>query len=114
MATQCRQALADTAEAVLTYLDEAGDLASAKPRSKEIDKKIVRELAADYFHSQQINDSAVGRRVGLSHTSVRDRRLSRSARIMAALHKIAPDLWDPKGRPTNEFVLTAWHTTTRP
>jgi hypothetical protein len=102
-------ALADTAELVLRYLNEAGDLASAKPQSIEVDRRIIELMAASYFHSggREFNDSAVAREVGLSHTSVRDRRLARSARIMAALHRDAPDLWDAKGFPVHQFVLTA-------
>lgn len=100
-------ALADTAELVIRYLDEAGDLASAKPASRERDRQIIRTMAAGYFHSRDFNDSKVGWGLGLSHTSVRDRRLARSARIMAALHRDCPDLWDAKGYPVHQFALTA-------
>ena len=41
--------LADAAEAILRYLDQAGDLATAKPESVAVDRRVIETLAADYF-----------------------------------------------------------------
>jgi hypothetical protein len=96
--------LADQAEAVIKYLEKAGDLAKAKPASIEVDRRIIETMAATYHRDREINDSDIGRKFKLSHTSVRDRRIARSARIMAQLHKDCPSLWNAKARPVNDGI----------
>jgi hypothetical protein len=102
-ATRSRpSALADQAEAALRYLEEAGDATNAKAASIAVDRRIIETMAATYHRDREINDSDVGRMIGLSHTSVRDRRLARAARIMAQLHRDCPDLWSDKSGPVVE------------
>jgi hypothetical protein len=98
---------ADVAELVIRYFNEGGDLASAKPQSTIVDRRIMELMAAAWHRDHEVNDSDVGRTIGLSHTSVRDRRLARSARIMAALHENCPDLWGSNGHPAHDFEITA-------
>jgi hypothetical protein len=90
--------LADQAEAALRYLDRAGDLATARKESV---------AHAEHFRRcQEINDSEVGRRVKLSHTQCRDRRISRSLRILKRLHDDCPDIWSAKLRPIADQLTT--------
>jgi hypothetical protein len=111
--TKVPSRLADQAEVTLKYLDQAGDLLTARAESKDADRRIMQAMASTYFRRRagrtirDVNDSEIGRSVGLSHTSVRDRRLARSARIMAALHRDFPDLWRKNGRPVAEQASTA-------
>jgi hypothetical protein len=106
--------LADQAEAALRYMTEAGDLPGGKPQSVAVDRKVIEALAKHFKqtgeakHFKQtgdINDSVVGRQIGLSHTQVRDRRLARSMRILKRLHDDCPDIWGPKLRPIVDQLL---------
>lgn len=107
--------LSDVAANVVAYLDQTGDSPTAKPESIAIDRRIVALAARDYHRNGTINDSEIGRKIGLSHTSVRDRRLARSARIMARLHGDMPSLWAARGRPVDgpkDATGRVWSTTT--
>lgn len=103
--TKMSARLGDQAALVLEYLDAAGDRPGAKPESVEIDRRIIRTMARDYHRTYHFNDSAVGKQLGLSHTSIRDRRVARAARVMSRLHADAPSLWSGKGRPVDEKLV---------
>jgi hypothetical protein len=94
--------LADRAEAAIKYLEQAGDNPTAKPASIVVDRRMVELMAQTYHRDREVNDCDVGRKLGLSHTSVRDRRLARSARILAQLHADCRDIWNAKLRPVVE------------
>ena len=98
-------ALADQAGAALRYLEQAGDIVRGKPASIAIDRKVIETLAKHFNRTGEINDSAIGRLIGLSHTQVRDRRLTRSMRILRRLHQDFPDLWGPKLRPLADQLI---------
>jgi hypothetical protein len=97
--------LTDQAETALRYLTEVGDLATAKPASVEMDRKVMCAHAEHFRRYQEINDSEVGRRVRLSHSQARDRRLARSLRILRRLHQDFPDLWSDKLRPVIDPMI---------
>ncbi len=66
--------LTDTATNALVYLDLAGDsptVRSAESAAK--DRRILAIAAAAYHRSGSISHSEIGRKIGLSHTSTRDR-----------------------------------------
>jgi hypothetical protein len=98
-------ALADQAEAALRYMSEAGDLVGGKQASIDVDRKVMSAHAAHYLRTMQINDSEVGRRIRLSHTQCRDRRLARSLRTLRRLHQDFPDIWSPKLRPIADQLM---------
>lgn len=83
-----------TAGCVLRYLDEIGDRRSNDPRAiagNALDRRILRELADEYSRPDCVNESRVARKVGRSHTTVRDRKLARCCRIMAAIRDEFPE-----------------------
>lgn len=95
--------LSDTALQVVEYLDRSGDNATARTaQSIELDRRVIALAARDYHRTGTVSDSDLGRALGVSHTSIRDRRLARSARIMARLHADVPDIWSANGRPVSE------------
>jgi hypothetical protein len=60
---------------------------------------MIQTLAEQYKTAGQINETAAGRKIGLSHTSIRDRKLARALRVMQALHRDCPEIWNGKLRP---------------
>jgi hypothetical protein len=99
--TRVSAQLGDRASLVLDYLRAAGDRPNAKPASIDADRRVMEELARHHF-AGGVSDSAIGRKIGLSHTQVRDRKLARAARIMARLHSDCPWIWTAKGRPISD------------
>ena len=86
--------LADEAHAALAYLHyNNGDNPKANPRSVATDR-LVWEMFVEGS-----TDRAIGRQLDMTHTSVRDRRSARAARIGQQLHEDCPDLWSPTGKP---------------
>ena len=60
------QHLSDTALNVIAYFDNAGDHPNPKnANSIEIDRRIMRLAAAEYFRTGAANHSAIGRQLGL-------------------------------------------------
>jgi len=66
---------------------------------------MIRTLAEQYKLTGQINESAAGRAIGLSHTSIRDRKLARALRVLQALHRDYPDIWNEKLRPIADQLI---------
>lgn len=79
--------LADQAEAALAYLKSVGDNPRSKPASIEVDRRVFEHVL------QGLGDSEIGRKLGLSHTQVGERRKDRAQRIGHHLRQIAPDIW---------------------
>jgi hypothetical protein len=99
--TRISARLGDRASLVLDYLRAAGDRHNAKPASIDADRRVMEELARHHF-AGGVSDTAIGHKIGLSHTQVRDRKLARAARIMARLHADCPWIWTAKGHPTSD------------
>jgi hypothetical protein len=94
----------DTALKVIDFLHQAGDSLTAKPESVALDRRVL-SVAARHFHRHgEINERAIGRTLGVSHTTARDRIHSRAARTLQRLHQVAPDIWSAKGRPLAEPI----------
>lgn len=90
------------AEAVKRYFEISGDNAKASEQSVTIDRKIANMLAKQAMRNKNLDIATVAREVGLSRPSTHERYKLRCARIMAALHRDCPDIFDAKGCPVRE------------
>jgi hypothetical protein len=78
------------AEAVIRAFERLG-AAPAGSKFDPIKDKAVLDCAAEHFSKTgTVNDCAIARQVGLSHTQVGERRVARCHRIMAALRQAMP------------------------
>jgi hypothetical protein len=103
-------ALADQAAAAVEYLDKAGDDPTRRELQVKKSRRAMNALASVWLESASINDLAAERWLAkhgekLSHTQIREHRLSRSMRIMRALHDDCPDLWCSKCRPVADMLM---------
>jgi hypothetical protein len=93
-ATRPSAKLADEAEATLAFIDAYGDNPKSKPESAAIDRQVFAMVI------KGMSDSAIGRKVGRSHTLVAERRRDRALRnIGQRMRKVAPDIWSDTLKP---------------
>jgi hypothetical protein len=85
--------LADEAEAALAFIAAYGDNPRAKPNSTEVDRTVFKMVI------EGLSDSAIGRKVGRSHTQVAERRRDRALRIGQRMREVAPDIWSDTLKP---------------
>jgi hypothetical protein len=99
--TKISDGLTDRAAAAIEYIGAAGKL-----DADQVDHAIFDIAVRDYVRGVDVNDTRISRELerkriggGLRGGQVEFRRLAVSAKIMAALHRDCPDIWDGKGRP---------------
>lgn len=97
--------IAEQAATALRYLNAVGDNPKSTAASTEVDRRVFDAATAMFRNTGRINDSEIGRHIGVSHTQARDRKIGRGARIAAALHRDCPDLWEAQGRPRTEKII---------
>ena len=97
--------LAEQAALVLRYVAVFGDNPKATAASTDVDRRVLEAAVSMFRGSGQVNDTEAGRRVGISHSQARERKINRGLRVAAALHRDCPDVWDPHGRPVIDKLI---------
>ena len=89
---------------MLALLTELGNRGGRHAESDAIDRRIVDALADQYNADNGTNESAVGKRIGRSHTTVQNRRSAWCSRVLAKLRAEWPALY---GEPYDQHIAAA-------
>ena len=81
----------EVADEALLYLRQVGDRGEQFAESDAVDRYILGQLANAWISDERPNETAIGRKIGLKHTSVRDRKIRRCARIAGKIRLAFPE-----------------------
>jgi hypothetical protein len=81
------------AELALVYLADALINPLSPPDSAEMDRRVFKLVVQMVRDKVRVNDTKIGSKVGLSHTTARDRKIDMGERLIKLLARDCPSIW---------------------